>query len=65
LFESGLYYRRKVVAFGAIAIVVLACIAILFNGAIEKVLDFFYLILDARQIHETEWGSVFLNEILE
>ncbi len=48
LFEGRFYNRGKVITLGALAIVVFSGVAILINGAIEKVLYFFYLILNPR-----------------
>jgi len=51
----------KVATLGAVAVLILACVMIGIDSAIEEVAGFFYLLANAWQINKFEWSAVFFN----
>jgi hypothetical protein len=55
----------KVTALGAIAIPVFTLVMLVFHGAVEPVFGLFYLVPDLWEISQFEWGSIFIDDVLE
>jgi hypothetical protein len=55
----------KVAAFCAVTIMVVTFIVCSLHGSSEQIAGLLYLVPDARQIHQPEWGAVFFDEVLQ
>ena len=55
----------KVIALGAVAVMIIALIVIFLNGPVKQVLRFFDLIADLWQIDKPERCSMFFNQVFQ
>jgi hypothetical protein len=65
VFERLFHHKREMRAFGAIAIIVLAFVTMLFDGIVEHFLGFLNLHSNFGQIGQFHGGPVLFNKILE
>jgi hypothetical protein len=63
--QSFFHYKGKMRAFGAVAIIVLPFIAVLFNSIVEHLLGLPYLHTNFGQICQLHWSPILFNEMLK